>query len=178
MTTRRRRLTALFPILLTLAACGPATSGGVSATDGGGAATAAPGAAADASRSLSTEPSSGTPSGSEAVTQTDTPWGRIWDQVPAGFPRFPASTPAADASAAPSSARFAVQGGDPEEIAAWLQSALKTARFSTDVYGPLEDGSVTIDAVGDGQCRAQTTINPLGDMTFITVLYGASCPMA
>ncbi len=32
--------------------------------------------------------------------------------------------------------------------------------------------------VGEGECRGQTTINPLGDVTFITVLYGASCPMA
>jgi hypothetical protein len=174
MTTRRRRLPALLPILIMLAACSPGTSGGVSATDGAGAATAATGPSA----SLSTESSDSTPSGSGAITQTDTPWGRIWDGVPAGFPRFPASTPATDASAAPSSARFAVQDGDPEEIAAWLQSALETARFSTDVSGPLEDGSITIDMVGDGQCRGQTTINPLGDMTFITVLYGASCPIA
>ena len=174
MTTRYRRLAALLPILLMLAACGSGTSGGVSATDGGGAATAVSGGSEEPAASPALEPSSG----SAAVTQTDTPWGRIWDAVPAGFPRFPASTPAADASAAPSSARFAVQGGDPEEIAAWLRSALETARFDTDVSGPLEDGSITIDAVGDGDCRAQTTINPLGDMTFITVLYGASCPMA
>ena len=168
MTTRHRRLTALLPILLMLAACGSGTSGSAAAT----------GPSGDPAVSVPAEPSDSVPSGSGAITQTDTPWGRIWDGVPAGFPRFPASTPATDASAAPSSARFAVQGRDPEEIAAWLQSALETARFSTDVSGPLEDGSITIDMVGDGQCRGQTTINPLGDMTFITVLYGASCPMA
>ena len=166
MTTRPRLLTALLPIVLVVVACGSGSSGG--------AATSATGPSA----SLASAPSDSAPSGSSEITQTDTPWGRIWDAVPAGFPRFPASTPAADASAAPSSARFAVEGGDPEEIAAWLQPALETAHFRTDVAGPLEDGSITIDMVGAGECRGQTTIKPLGDMTFITVLYGAGCPMA
>jgi hypothetical protein len=42
--------------------------------------------------------------------------------------------------------------------------------------GPAEDGSIVIDSVGEGDCRIQTTIAPLGDTTFITVLYGAACP--
>jgi hypothetical protein len=70
-----------------------------------------------------------------------------------------------------------VSGGDPEAIAAWLQAGLKTATFSTDVSGPLEDGSFALDSDGDAGCRIQTTVAPLGGMTFVTVLYGASCPI-
>lgn len=108
--------------------------------------------------------------------QTDTDWGRIWDAVPAGFPRFPGSTPAEDASPEPASARFAVAGGDPGAIATWFQDALEQARFSTvGLNGPAEDGSFVLDSIGDGECRLQTTIAPRGDTTFITVLYGAGC---
>jgi hypothetical protein len=42
--------------------------------------------------------------------------------------------------------------------------------------GPAEDGSFVLESVGDGQCRVRTTVAPLGDMTFITVLYGSDCP--
>ena len=58
-----------------------------------------------------------------------------------------------------------------------MQDALETATFSTiGLNGPAEDGGWTIDSVGEGDCQVQTTIAPLGDMTFITVLYGADCP--
>ena len=117
------------------------------------------------------------PGSSASVGQTDTEWGRIWDAVPARFPRYAGATPATDASAGPASARYAVPGNDPKKIAAWLQGALETATFSTDVSGPLEDGSFAADSVGDAGCRINTTVAPLGGMTFVTVLYGASCPM-
>jgi hypothetical protein len=128
--------------------------------------------------SLSEQPSAASPTSgaSSSVSQTDTAWGRIWDALPAGFPRYPGAAPADDASAEPSSGRYAVAGGDPEEIAAWLQEAMETATFSTDVSGPLEDGSFALDSAGDGGCRIQTTVAPLGGMTFVTVLYGAECP--
>jgi hypothetical protein len=116
------------------------------------------------------------PSTAPQAGQTDTDWGRIWDALPPGFPRYPGAAAADDASAAPASGRYAVAGGDPEEIAAWLQAAMETATFSTDVSGPLEDGSFTLDSMGDGKCRIQSTIAPLGEMTFVTVLYGAGCP--
>jgi len=111
--------------------------------------------------------------------QTDTEWGRIWDAVPAEFPRFPGATPADDATGDPASARFAVVGGDPLAIAEWMQDALETATFSTEAMnGPAEDGGYVIDSVGDGGCRIETRIAPLGDRTFVTVLYGAGCPAA
>ena len=124
----------------------------------------------------SEESPSASTSPAAAAGQTDTDWGRIWDTVPAGFPRFPGSTVADDASPEAASARFAVPGGDPRAIATWLQGALETARFTTvGSNGPAEDGSFVIDSVGEGRCRVQTTIAPLGDTTFITVLYGADC---
>jgi hypothetical protein len=93
----------------------------------------------------------GSPSGSLAAGQSDTDWGRIWDSVPAGFPRFPGSTPADDAAADPVSARFAVPGGDPRAIATWLQDALEQAHLDTvGLNGPAEDGSFVLDSVGDG----------------------------
>jgi hypothetical protein len=123
------------------------------------------------------EPASSAPSASLAAGQTDTAWGRIWDTVPDGFPRFPGATPADDASGEPASARYAVPGGDPQAIATWMQGALETATFSTTgLNGPAEDGSFVIDSVGEDGCVLQTTIAPLGDTTFITVLYGAACP--
>ena len=160
-------LVALVAATVMFAGCGPTptTSGSPSAT--------APGAP---SAGASAEASPPAPS-IAVVTQTDTEWGRIWDNVPSGFPRYPGSSVADDTSPEPVSATYAVAGGgDPEQIASWMQAALETATFSTDVSGPLEDGSFTLDSMGDGKCRIQTTIAPLGEMTFVTVLYGADCP--
>ena len=163
MSTRANGLLLTLPLVLLVAACGapstrsPSTAPSDSPTD------AAPSVA---------------PSGSSDGAQTDTEWGRIWDAVPAGFPRFPGSTIADDAGGQSVSARFAVPGGDARVIATWMQGALETATFSTvGLNGPFEDGGFVIDSVGDGDCRIQTTISPEGDTTFISVLYGASCPL-
>src|SRR4029453_4244479 len=107
-------------------------------------ATVQPASPSPSSASQPTSPSEAPPAGppdpSPAAGQTDTGWGRIWDTVPAGFPRFPGSTTADDASAEPASARFAVPGGDPQAIATWFQEALETATFSTvGLNGPAED---------------------------------------
>jgi hypothetical protein len=173
MTSRRGR-PLVIPLLLLLGACGP------SAGSGQPGSTPASGEPAAPSASLPTDqPPDGStaPGASSTVAQTETAWGRIWDAVPSGFPSYPGAAPADDASAAPASLRYAVTDSDPEAIAAWLQAAMETATFSTDVSGPLEDGSFTLDSVGDGDCRIQTTIAPLGGMTFVTVLYGADCPI-
>jgi hypothetical protein len=169
MSTRPRALLVGLPLALLLTACGqPAPSP-----------SAPPSAAATPAAS---EPASAAPSPSSAapaVGQTDTDRGRIWDALPAGFPRYPGSTPADDASPEPASGRFAVAGGDPAAIATWMQDALEIATFSTlGLNGPMEDGGYVIDSTGEGDCRIQTTVTPLGDVTFITVLYGAACPVA
>ena len=151
-----------------LAACGPTpTTSGAPSTAPTGA--PSPGASTDA----------GAPASSAAAgTQTDTEWGRIWDNVPPGFPRYPGSSVADDTGPEPVSATYAIAGGgDPEQIASWMQAALETATFSTEALsGPLEDGSFVLDSVGDGGCRIQVAIAPMGSLTFITIRYGTTCP--
>jgi hypothetical protein len=170
MTTRSRRLHITVPLAvvsLVLASCGPG-GGSPSTVPPSPSASTAPAPSADESAASTGAPEAG---------QTDTGWGRIWDTVPAGFPVFPRAVPADDATGEPASARFSVAGGDPLAIAEWMQDALETATFSTDALnGPAEDGGYVIESVGDGDCRIQTRIAPLGDLTFVTVLYGADCP--
>lgn len=169
MLQRPTRLVSSILIILAVAACGPVVP-------------SPPPATTTASQiATATAPSGSAPATSSpsAVGQTDTAWGRIWDDVPPGFPRFPGSTPADDASPDPASARYVVADGDPQAMATWMQAALETATYSTAALsGPLEDGSFVLDSVGDGECRIETTIAPLGGMTFVTVLYGAACPGA
>jgi hypothetical protein len=135
------------------------------------------------SAALTAAPSGGASAPAESAvdgSQTDTEWGRIWDDVPAGFPTYPGSTIADDTGPDPASATYAVAGrGDPAEIASWMQAALETATFSTEALsGPLEDGSFVLDSVGDGDCRIQVVVAPMGGLTFVTVRYGAACPAA
>jgi hypothetical protein len=167
MSSRPRRLLLTLPIALVLAACGPAASSGTAPTAGSATPPSAP----------TTGPTSASSSSAPAADQTDTGWGRIWDTIPAGFPVFPGSMPADDATGEPVSARFAVEGGDPLAIATWLQDALEQATFSTlGLNGPGEDGGYVMDSAGEDDCRIQATVAPLGSTTFISVLYGADCP--
>ena len=116
--------------------------------------------------------------GATAGTQTETEWGRIWDDVPAGFPRFPTSTVADDISPDPVSATYAVDDDDTAQIAGWMQNALETASLRTEsLSGPLEDGGFVIESVGQGDCRIQTSVQPMGGLTFVIVRYGAACPV-
>jgi len=164
MRTRPRRLLVLIPLAVLMTGCGST----------GPTAIASPAAATEEPRPSG---STATALPSAAAGQTDTDWGRIWDTVPASFPRFPGSTPADDAGAEPVSARYGVPAGDPRAIATWFEDALERGGFSTvGLNGPAEDGGFVLDSSGEGRCRVQTTIAPLGDMTFITVRYGAGCP--
>jgi hypothetical protein len=135
-----------------------------------GEASLAPSAAA--SRDASTATASGA-----GGTQTETGWGRIWDNVPTGFPRFPGSTIADPVSPDPVSATYAVDNDDTAQIAGWMQNALETASFGTEsLSGPLEDGGFVLESVGEGECRIQTSVRPMGGLTFVIVRYGAACP--
>ena len=134
-----------------------------------------------ASSALSVAPES-EPSASENVdpgggSQSETGWGRIWDNVPTGFPRFPGSTIADPISPDPVSATYAVDNNDAVRIAEWMLGALEGASLSTDMLsGPLEDGGYVIESVGEGDCRIQTSVQPMGGLTFVIVRYGAACP--
>jgi hypothetical protein len=169
----RPRTFLTVPLVLVLVGCGAdAPTGTTSATTASPTAAASgpsdSGAPASESAESSVPPQTG---------QTDTEWGRIWDEVPAGFPRYPGSTTADDATPDPASDRYVVSGAEAQQIATWMQGALETATFTTEALsGPFEDGSLVLDSVGDAGCRIQTTIAPLGGMTFVTVLYGAACP--
>jgi hypothetical protein len=121
---------------------------------------------------------SASPSASAAGgTQTETGWGRIWDNVPGGFPRFPGSTIADPVSPDPVSATYSIVDGDSAQIAGWMQNALETSSFATETLsGPLEDGGFVLESVGEGACRIQTSVQPMGGLTFVIVRYGAACP--
>lgn len=129
------------------------------------------------SEALESEPveTEGPPSlGAGDVSQTVVEWGRIWDAIPPAFPIYPGSTPTTDIGA-PASAQFVV----PASVAAataWTKAALDATGLRTTVSGPLEDGSMNLDSVGPAGCAALTTIAPAGDMTTMTILYGAACP--
>jgi hypothetical protein len=117
------------------------------------------------------------PSGSAAVGQTDTEWGRIWDAIPADFPIIPGAEPAPETGIGPASAVLAVQTIEAAGVAEWFQDQLEIEQFSTEALsGPLEDGSYVLDSVGEDECRIQTTVTPQGAFTTIVILYGAACP--
>jgi hypothetical protein len=171
MATRSRRPFLTFPIALLLTACGSTTPSPTSAPQ---MQSVHPAASSETPASSAANPST-----TATADQTDTDWGRIWDGVPAGFPRYPGSTPDDDSTDEPASARYAIDSGDAGTIAMWFQDALEQATFSTiGMNGPGEDGGYVIDSVGEGDCQVHTTITPLGSMTFVAVWYGAGCPSA
>jgi hypothetical protein len=167
-------------VVLVVAACGStaAPSGSPPAASAASASPAPATAAASATPFVPTPvPGSvGPASPVPTVSQTETDWGRIWDAIPAGFPRYPGSVPT-ETGSGPASAEFAVPT-DPKTAATELQSALEAATYSTQAQsGPLEDGSIVIDSIGeDPACRVETRLSPLGGTTLMTVLYGACCP--
>jgi hypothetical protein len=180
MHTRSRLLLLIVPaIALALGACdpnggSPSPAATVAQVSPSASPTATPVSSPDQSAAATVEP---TTSPQPAVGQTDTGWGRIWDALPSGFPRYPGATTADDAAAEPASGTYALPDGDPAEIASWLQTGLETATYSTEALsGPLEDGSYVLDSVGEPGCRIRTTVAPLGSLIMVTVLYGAACP--
>ena len=110
-----------------------------------------------------------------SLTTTETAWGTIVDSVPGDFPVYPDAA-ATDATGGPASGAWTVQAA-ARTVATWYQQALAAAGYSSnDLSGPLEDGSYTVDTRSDlPECRVQTTARPQGDMTLITVLFGAGC---
>ncbi len=177
MSTRSRRPLPILSLTLVLlvAACGAADQSSGHSPSGGS--TAAPSSTASVAPIATTEAPSAPAESLAADTQTDTTWGRIWDGVPAGFPIFPGSTIAGDTSPEPVSATYSIANDDTAVIATWMQAALENASFRTEALsGPLEDGSFVLEMVGQGDCRVQVIVVPMGGLTFVTVRYGAACP--
>jgi len=112
------------------------------------------------------------------ASQSDTDWGRIWDSLPSGFPTIAGSTPSEEAATGPASATFTVNGNAAKTIATTLQTQLMAAGYTTVALGgPLEDGTYTLDMSGQpAGCILQVKAAPLGSVTTVTILYGATCP--
>ena len=108
--------------------------------------------------------------------QTATDWGRIWDGVPATFPRRPGSEPT-ETAAGPASAVLSVPAG-VAEAANWYVTALGSAGYHVaGASGPFEDGSYVVDAIGGrAACHVQVTVAKVGTLIVATIMYGASCP--
>ena len=171
--TQRQRRPVLLPCLLFATALFVAAC----ASDPTTTTSVPPSAAPSATPAFTEAPGASDLAPTDAPTQTDTDWGRIWDAAPSGFPVYPGAAPATATGPDPVSGAWAIEGGDALEIASWMQTSLETATYSTEAMsGPFEDGSFVIESVGDGECRIQTTIAPLGGLTTIAVLYGAACP--
>ena len=107
--------------------------------------------------------------------QTDTAWGRIWDGLPDSFPVPAGVEPATDQGTGPSSAQLVVAGA-VGDVADSFVAALHGSGWTTNKDGPLEDGSVVVNATNAGGCKTQVTVHSIGDASLVAVLYGASCP--
>jgi hypothetical protein len=171
------RLAALATLVavttLAVAACGPS---GSSATPSLGS----PQTSLLPATTSGPSPSAALPAGSAATGQTDTDWGRIWDSLPASFPKIPGSTPAEEGAIGPASATLVVQGVAAKDVVTTLGNGLKGAGYATDALsGPLEDGTYTLDMHGpQAGCQVQVTASPTGGLTTVRILYGAACPKA
>jgi hypothetical protein len=151
-------------LLLVVAGCsaGPAASGAPSSS-------AAPSAAPSAAASVAPSAAASLP----ATTRTD--WGTIWDALPPTFPAFPGAQ-ATETGTGPATAVLQLPER-PDAAADWWKDALEAAGYRLEgVNGPMEDGSIVIDATGDGGCRVQASIAPMGDVTIATLLVASECP--
>jgi hypothetical protein len=113
-----------------------------------------------------------------AAGQTDTDWGRIWDTLPKGFPSMPGATDGEETATGPASANLVVPGTDAKGVATRLQGLLTEAGYATvGLSGPLENGGYVLDMSGSPTgCQLQVAATPMGSLTTVTILYGASCP--
>lgn len=165
-------LTLVTGLALAVAACGGATTGAPDATQ------------APTLHAPTEVPGDGNRTPTPTPGTFETAWGTAWDALPPGFP-VPAGAVRADPgdpADGPVSGAFTIDGTpDPaglDEVVRQVQSGLGAAGYSTEALsGPLEDGSLVIDSVGqDSVCRVQTRVRPLGATTMLTVLFGAACP--
>ncbi|MEI8333798.1 MAG: hypothetical protein WCH74_08080 [Chloroflexota bacterium] len=117
---------------------------------------------------------SATPAATPARTTTD--WGEIWDALPPAFPVPPDAQPA-DLAEGPFSGTYTTATASAA-VADAMATALRGGGYSAvTVTGPMEGGTVTIEATGAGAgCRVRATVRPLGGLTAIEVLYGSACP--
>ena len=107
----------------------------------------------------------------------ESPWGPIWDAVPPEFLVFAGAKPVEIEEPVSAALDHPAQAASPADIANAYVTDLAIGGWRTVVNGPIEDGSIVVDAVRNGTtCRAQVRAMPLGGIVRITVLYGAGCP--
>jgi hypothetical protein len=115
------------------------------------------------------------PNGNAAIIES--PWGPIWDAIPDTFLVFPGAQPVEIEAPVSAVLDHPAQAASPTDVAGAYATALTAAGWRTVVDGPIEDGSVVVDAVRDGtSCQAQVRATPLGGIVRVTILYGSECP--
>jgi hypothetical protein len=135
----------------------------------------------DAPRGTPTSPGTAPPIEPTPVTGDATviesPWGPIWDAVPPAFLVFAGAQPVEIDEPVSVALDHPAQAASPADIANAYVTDLTIGGWRTVVSGPIEDGSIVVDAVRDGTaCRAQVRATPFGGIVRITVLYGSGCP--
>jgi hypothetical protein len=111
------------------------------------------------------------------ATVVQSPWGPIWNAVPPEFLVFAGAQPIEIETPASAALDHPAQAASPSDVAGAYVTDLGIAGWQTTSDGPLEDGSMVVDAVRDGtSCQAQVRATPLGGVVRITILYGAACP--
>ena len=169
MHSRGHRIGLLLVVVAVVAACDPSRS---TTTPASTAETGAPAASSSTRTAVAS-------TGGNQASQTDTDWGRIWDSLPNGFPRYAGSTPGDEAATGAASAILLVQTADAKGIATFFKTALENGGYRTDgLSGPLEDGGYVLDMTGpNAGCKLQVTAAPTGGLTTVKILYGAACPL-
>jgi hypothetical protein len=102
-------------------------------------------------------------------------FGRIFDRLPASFPKLLGAQPAETGAGAASGSFVATT--DAPTASKLITTLLEGQGWSVDVGSPLEDGTVVLDATHDPPgCKAQIRFTPVSGSLIMSVLYGASCP--
>ena len=111
------------------------------------------------------------------ATVIESPWGPIWDAAPREFLLFAGAQPVEIDEPVSAALDHPAQAASPADIANAYVTDLAIGGWRTVIDGPIEDGSILVDAVRDGTtCRAQVRATPLGGVVRISILYGAGCP--
>lgn len=174
-TRHATRLGAVLAAVFVATACGS----GAALTPPPGGFTPPPGGFTPPAATPTPVPGGASPSPVASLpAQADTTWGRIWEGLPTGFPRFAGAEPTEVGGTEATSATLDVptSAGSVQAITSFYRSGLEAAGYSVSVDGPLEDGTYTISAAGPAGCAAQVTVAPLGGSITVTILYGAACP--
>ena len=160
-------------VVATLLASGAVAGCSTPATPSRLPATPSPAATAGGSAGPSAGPGE---SGSTGLpSQSETAFGTIWNDIPAGFPT-PSGAEPAEAESGPTSATFLAPTptAGVRAIAEFYRTAFGLAGFGTNV-NDVEDGSFMLSAKGDDGCDVVVLLAPRGGETLVSVFYLDTC---